>query len=414
MKKRMFLVSLLAIAMGYSCQNEFVGMEDSSNAVLTRSVGEELSVASAKEYFEANIHKLEIPGSYTPEQHSACDSEHCTHNHDCDDCELHNHDSDEALSHDHAPNKAHRAFESNHLPELKKSNIVLEWRKSRSWKEDSVSYVEVPMNMGGQMFALKKSKKAGEKMKHERTRVESMLVFRQVGKDAKPQCYVVTLVGHKSYLKKNSQKVKSMRHKPTDTNFSGYALYTTVQGKVLHALTYEDGKIVSKLTPVAKPADSTPEQYSAISIFDMGANASAYSMGWEYEQCDDCGCWHYLYEGCMGTICEECHYNLDDCICCFNCQKAECVCCPECYATSPEACACCRDCKHTPCICCRRCGMIGDGCICCSKCGESSTNHCSNCRQCPCACCTTCHSYPCECYMCKKCNRQPCICPKNN
>ena len=377
MKKRMFLVSLLAIAMGYSCQNEFVGMEESSNAVLTRSVGEGLSVASVKEYFEANIHKLEVPGSYASEQHSACDSEHCTHNHD----------SDETLLHDHAPNKARRAFGSNHLPELKKSNIVLEWGKSRSWKEDSVSYVEVPMNMGGQMFALKKSKKIGEKMKHERTRVESMLVFRQVGKDAKPQCCVVTLVGHKSYLKKNGQKVKSMRHKPTDTNFSGYTLYTTVQGKVLHALTYEDGKIVSKLTPVTKPVDSTPEQYSAISIFDMRANASTYSLSWEDEYCDECGKFHNLYEPC--PYCPVCGEEYWHC-----------------------SCVTCWDCGHQPCICCHNCGGIGNGCTCCPLWG--SPHHCSNCGQCICACCTTCGSYPCECYICKKCYREPCICPKGN
>lgn len=382
MKRKMFLISFLAIAMGYSCQNEFVGIEDSSNVVLTRSVGEGLSVASAKEYFEANIHKLEVPGSYASEQHSECTSGYCTHNHNHDADAAHQHDADEALQYDHAPNKTQRSFGGNHLPELKKSNIVLEWGKSRSWKEDSVSYVEVPMNMGGQMFALKKSKKAGEKMKHERTRVESMLVFRQVGKDAKLQCCVVTLVGHKSYLKKNSQKVKSMSHKPTDTNFSGYAMYTTVQGKILHALTYEDGKVMSKLTPIAKPADSTPEQYSAISIFDMGANASTYSIEWELEYCEDCRTWHYWFEDCnwyddddYPKICEECRNFLQDCVCCSNCHRANCVCCSVCGVPNCD--------YHCP------------------DCGKPLSTHCQVCGRCPCACC-------------KNCGHDPCECPKND
>lgn len=392
MKRKMFLVSLLAIVIGYSCQNEFVGIENNSDKVSTRSLVENLSVTSAKQYFEANIHKLEIPGSYVSDVNPDCNSENC---------KLHN----------HAPSKALRKVSNNHLPELNASNIVLEWTRSHSWKEGSVSYVEVPMNMGRQMFALKKSKKAGEKLKHERTRIESMLVFRQIEKEANPKCYVVTLIGHKKYLRKNAKKVNNMCHKPTDTDFSGYALYTTVQGKVTHALTYEDGKVISKLTPIDKTASSTPEHYTAISLFDMSSYLTTYNTGWEYEQCDDCGCWHYLYEGCKDSICLECHYNLDDCICCFSCSKVDCICCPYCYAITKDSCSCCSKCKHSPCICCSRCGEIGNACYCCPKC--DSPYHCLNCEKCPCACCQTCGSYPCECYICKKCYREPCACPKN-
>lgn len=362
MKKRMFLVSLLAIAMGYSCQNEFVGMEDSSNAVLTRSVGEELSVASAKEYFEANIHKLEVPGAYASEQHSECDSEHCTHNHDCDDCELHNHDSDEALSHDHAPNKAHRVFESNHLPELKKSNIVLEWDKSYTWNDAHASYVEVPMNMGGQIFALKKEQKAGKIINHERSRTNCALIFQK--DNNRIYCYVSTFVREKKYKQKKNITYRTLK----EDKFTGIVFISETNGNTISGFRYEDGKITSKLKKAINVTDTS--HITAVTLFDMSVNKAMYDTDWE-RQCMACGQYHEAWEDCYTS---------------------------DCYCGNPH-CGC-SNCHCAVCQCCKECGAVNNTCFYCGAC------------KCLCRCCPYCNSDPCECYICKKCWREPCVCPK--
>ena len=84
------------------------------------------------------------------------------------------------------------------------------------------NYVEIPLNVsGGKLCAHKTMKRKGEKTIFERIKPECMLVFEQKIGQKSVDCYMVTLIGAKSYIKKHKKKMKTMRHLPDDNAFTG-------------------------------------------------------------------------------------------------------------------------------------------------------------------------------------------------
>ena len=70
------------------------------------------------------------------------------------------------------------------LPDIQESNIVPLWDEARKWSDSVSVYIEIPLNV----------------------RPESMLVFEQRLGKKKTDCYMVTLIGEKDYMKKHGKK----------------------------------------------------------------------------------------------------------------------------------------------------------------------------------------------------------------
>ena len=56
-------------------------------------------------------------------------------------------------------------------------------------------------------------------MQNERSKVECMLVFQQKRDSSRVECYMITLIGTKEYLKKGKNEVKELRHRPYNSKF---------------------------------------------------------------------------------------------------------------------------------------------------------------------------------------------------
>lgn len=355
MKKKMILVSLLTIVIGYACQNEFIENEESVDKVLTRSLNEDLSVASAKHFFETNIHALKLP-DFKTKVDSVNDKEYMDH--------YSKHSKEVSMTH-------------SSLPDLKKANVRLEWDKSSVWSDEYASYVEIPMNAGGQIYALKKIKKGTDELKHERTKANFKFVFRKTHGYNEPVCEIVTIIGHKDYLRRNKAKISVLKYNMEGSDFSGYIFHSDINGKPKKAYVYENGKITSVLRVAKVPTPASTSNAISISLFDMGMNMSSYSLDWEV--CSMCGKEHEWWEECE-------------------------LFCPDCGAMDPETCTCfCPSCGFRECVCypiCEKCGYVIEACICCPVCGPNYIS------------CPTCHRCAVHCECCKICLNNPCECPK--
>ena len=93
------------------------------------------------------------------------------------------------------------------LPDIQESKIVPLWDEARKWSDSVSVYIEIPLNIsGGKLYAHKTIKRKGKKTIFERVRPESMLVFEQRLGKKKTDCYMVTLIGEKDYMKKHGKK----------------------------------------------------------------------------------------------------------------------------------------------------------------------------------------------------------------
>lgn len=91
--------------------------------------------------------------------------------------------------------------------DIQESNIVPLWDEARKWSDSVSVYIEIPLNIsGGKLYAHKTIKRKGKKTIFERVRPESMLVFEQRLGKKKTDCYMVTLIGEKDYMKKHGKK----------------------------------------------------------------------------------------------------------------------------------------------------------------------------------------------------------------
>ena len=363
MKKLFFYASLFLLVLGYSCQSDFFETEkwvDDS----TGSLDDGLTVSAAKQFFENSYYQLDLPNFKSEKASEKCTDANCTEH-------SHAHDT---------PPPATRSL----LPELKKSNIVIEWDKSIAWSDERASYVEVPLNVGGQLYALKQIKEAHKTMTHERTKAVCSLLIRKFQNQT--SCVIVTMMGHKLYLrkaKKETISVKTMK----DIGFSGYMFYSDLAGNVRTAYRVENGEKVSFLRRMEKTeSNSIPASSNVVSVslFDMGVNSAAYTLSWEV--CDMCGQEHDLWQDC--DTCSGCGNYLNDCTCDWG------------GGYEPDRCP--------------NCDYVIEACICCPACGGPPSRTCRVCGDCydHCGCCKVCNSNPCECGRCNICFNYPCVCPK--
>lgn len=407
-KKILIALSLIALIVGYSCQEDLEVVDPMSQDIgKGRLSVAQLDAESAKSLYEIMNNIVELP--------SWAEEEECNDS----DCKQHAHSEVEIHSdsckndscihnlygrmHNDSSNKQMRYKARSDLPELKKSNIRLEWDNAREWSDNKAKYVEVPLNVGGKLYALKKWKQKNEKKtQNERSKVECMFVFEQKHGAEQVNSYIVTLIGTKEYLKKNKEKVKGLRHKPNDGKFTGYVYKSDLNGHIKQGYGYTDGKITHKIfSGHVFHNKEVPENvtYLQMSLFDMAVNASSYSSGWEY-YCPACGREHDEdYGGCDYIIeyCRNCNQPVDDCECCYSCGQYPCECC---YNCGDYPCRCCYNCNQYPCQCCYVCGEYP--CQCCKICKDypctcNDSKDCPNCGYDPCICCGVCHEYPCSC-----------------
>ena len=373
-KKILIALSLIALIVGYSCQED-LGLAPIEQDVGTvgLSVGK-LNAESARFLFDKMNGIVELPSWQREED---CNDPNCQTKHtnglSGKDSVLCEHDSCTHHGHEYTHNynidkqMLHKARST--LPELKKSNIRMEWDNVREWSDTTFNYVEVPLNTGGKLYALKKWQKKDEKMQNERSKVECMLVFQQKRDSSRVECYMITLIGTKEYLKKGKNEVKELRHRPYNSKFTGFVYKSTLNGHIRQGWYYTDGKITHKVfSRQALKNRVIPENaiYYKMDMIDLSVNASTYSADWEYYQCPFCNEWHNIddYYDCDVVIeyCSNCNQPVDDCDCCYYCGQSPCQCCYRCW--------------EYPCICYKLC---------------------SNCGLYPCECCSICHSYPCTC-----------------
>ncbi|WP_330941523.1 hypothetical protein [Bacteroides sp. MSB163] len=270
------------------------------------------------------------------------------------------------------------------LPDIQESNIVPLWDEAREWSDSASVYIEIPLNIsGGKLYAHKTMKRKGKKTIFERVRPESMLVFEQRLGKKKTDCYMVTLIGEKDYMKKHGKKMKTMRHIPDDHAFTGVWYKSYPSGRIQSAYYYTNGKRTHKIFRAGcqQQSDySKDNDFLSISLVDRSLSASSYSIDWENDvyYCAFCGLYHtYDGGGCEVLIeyCTRCGQNVDDCNCCYYCGNDPCTC-NVCFVCGSDPCTCysqCPDCGHDPCICC------------------------PDCRNYPCTCCPNCGNDPCTC-----------------
>lgn len=408
-KKILIALSLIALIVGYSCQEDLEVVDPMSQDVgKGRLSVAQLDAESAKSLFEIMNNIVELP--------SWAEKEECNDS----DCKQHVHSKVEIHSdsckndncihnlygrmHNDSSNKQMRYKARSDLPELKKSNIRLEWDNAREWSDNKAKYVEIPLNVGGKLYALKKWKQKNEKKtQNERSKVECMFVFEQKHGTEQVNSYIVTLIGTKEYLKKNKEKVKGLRHKPNDGKFTGYVYKSDLNGHIKQGYGYTDGKITHKIfSGHVFHNKEVPENvtYLQMSLFDMAVNASSYSLGWEY-YCPVCGNEHEMDDDgqCDYIIeyCRNCNQPVDECECCYSCGLYPCECC---YNCGDYPCRCCYNCNQYPCQCCYVCGEYP--CQCCKICKDypctcNDSKDCPNCGYDPCICCGVCNEYPCSC-----------------
>lgn len=407
--KILIALSLIALIVGYSCQEDLEVVDPMSQDVgKGRLSVSQLDAESAKSLYEIMNNIVELP--------SWAEKEECNDS----DCKQHAHSKVEIHSdsckndscihnlygrmHNDSSNKQMRYKARSDLPELKKSNICLEWDNAREWSDNKAKYVEIPLNVGGKLYALKKWKQKNEKKtQNERSKVECMFVFEQKHGTEQVNSYIVTLIGTKEYLKKNKEKVKGLRHKPNDGKFTGYVYKSDLNGHIKQGYGYTDGKITHKIfSGHVFRNKEVPENvtYLQMGLFDMAVNASSYSLGWEY-YCPVCGNEHEMDDDgqCDYIIeyCRNCNQPVDECECCYSCGQHPCECC---YNCGDYPCRCCYNCNQYPCQCCYVCGDYP--CQCCKICKDypctcNDSKDCPNCGYDPCICCGVCHEYPCSC-----------------
>jgi len=222
-------------------------------------------------------------------------------------------------------------------------------------------------------------KRKGKKTIFERIKPECMLVFEQKRGEKKIDCYMVTLVGEKGYIKKHGKKMKTMRHIPDDHAFTGVWYKSYLSGRIKSAYYYSNGKRTHKIfraTCQQQSDYSKDNDFLSISLIDRSLSVSSYSIDWENDvyYCAFCGLYHtYDGGGCEVLIeyCTRCGQNVNDCSCCYYCGNNPCTC-NDCFVCGNDPCTCysqCPDCGHDPCICCPDCGNYP--CTCCPVCGNS-------------------------------------------
>lgn len=360
-KKKLIFILALFTGLWYSCYDDLPGSQKHKQADTQQTGDNTMSLDAVKRYYSC-IPQLVLPQTQD-KVHEANDSTNVVN----DSTHIHT----DVCRHEHA---------TRSLPDVQGSNIVLLWDESREWSDSTFNYVEIPLNVsGGKLYAHKTMKRKGKKTIFERIKPECMLVFEQKRGEKKIDCYMVTLVGEKGYIKKHGKKMKTMRHIPDDHAFTGVWYKSYLSGRIKSAYYYSNGKRTHKIfraTCQQQSDYSKDNDFLSISLIDRSLSVSSYSIDWENDvyYCAFCGLYHtYDGGGCEVLIeyCTRCGQNVNDCSCCYYCGNNPCTC-NVCFVCGNDPCTCysqCPDCGHDPCICCPDCGNYP--CTCCPVCGNS-------------------------------------------
>lgn len=374
-KKLIFILALFA-ALWYSCYDDLPGSWKHKQEDTQKTGDNTMRLDAAKRYY-SHISQLVLPQTQDKMHgHEANDSTDVTK----DSTHIHT----DTCRHEHT---------TRSLPDVQGSNIIPLWNEYREWSDSTSNYVEIPLNVsGGKLCAHKTMKRKGEKTIFERIKPECMLVFEQKIGQKSVDCYMVTLIGAKSYIKKHKKKMKTMRHLPDDNAFTGVWYKSYLSGRIKSAYYYTDGKRTHKIfrtTHQQQSKYSKDNDFLSVNLVDR--SLSTYSIDWENDvyYCAFCGMYHtYDGGGCEVLIeyCTNCGQNVNDCSCCYYCGNNPCTC-NVCFMCGNDPCICdiCPICGYNPCICCFNCGNYP--CTCCPVCGYSS-----------CVCCPFCGDFPCTCY----------------
>ena len=374
-KKLIFILALFA-ALWYSCYDDLPGSWKHKQEDTQKTGDNTMRLDAAKRYY-SHISQLVLPQTQDKMHgHEANDSTDVTK----DSTHIHT----DTCRHEHT---------TRSLPDVQGSNIIPLWNEYREWSDSTSNYVEIPLNVsGGKLCAHKTMKRKGEKTIFERIKPECMLVFEQKIGQKSVDCYMVTLIGEKSYIKKHKKKMKTMRHLPDDNAFTGVWYKSYLSGRIKSAYYYTDGKRTHKIfrtTHQQQSKYSKDNDFLSVNLVDR--SLSTYSIDWENDvyYCAFCGMYHtYDGGGCEVLIeyCTNCGQNVNDCSCCYYCGNNPCTC-NVCFICGNDPCICdiCPTCGYNPCICCFNCGNYP--CTCCPVCGYSS-----------CVCCPVCGDFPCTCY----------------
>ena len=374
-KKLIFILALFA-ALWYSCYDDLPDSWKHKQEDTQKTGDNTMRLDAAKRYY-SHISQLVLPQTQDKMHgHEANDSTDVTK----DSTHIHT----DTCRHEHT---------TRSLPDVQGSNIIPLWNEYREWSDSTSNYVEIPLNVsGGKLCAHKTMKRKGEKTIFERIKPECMLVFEQKIGQKSVDCYMVTLIGAKNYIKKHKKKMKTMRHLPDDNAFTGVWYKSYLSGRIKSAYYYTDGKRTHKIfrtTHQQQSKYSKDNDFLSVNLVDR--SLSTYSIDWENDvyYCAFCGMYHtYDGGGCEVLIeyCTNCGQNVNDCSCCYYCGNNPCTC-NVCFICGNDPCICdiCPTCGYNPCICCFNCGNYP--CTCCPVCGYSS-----------CVCCPVCGDFPCTCY----------------
>lgn len=394
-KKFLLIIALMGLAIGYSCQ------EDSSFGIPEKKsketrIGNKLSTEYARNYLKGNLDLISLPSK---EKEDECNDSDCKlHGHEFTTNDSLYHESDSCAWNKTSRTHSHQKDTSSYkprsaLPKLKKSNFSPDWENIRKWSDNQKYYIEIPLTTNDKLYALKRWWKNEEKTNFERSAITCMLVFEQALNDtlSAPDCYMVTLIGTKQYLKRNKEHIKTLRHKPNDNTFTGFVYKSSLKGRIMQGYYYTDGNITHKVFRKSVFSEtSLPENatFYNLEIVNLSSAPISYSSDWEDEmiECGICGEKHPQNELCevVVTYCSKCGRPADECECCWQCGQYPCQCCDECW--------------NYPCICCPKCHYAF--CRCCTTCGNypcTCQYLCPECGYDPCICCPQCHKYPCEC-----------------
>lgn len=394
-KKFLLIIALMGLVIGYSCQ------EDSSFGIPEKKsketeVSNKLSTEYARNYLKGNLDLISLPSK---EKEDECNDSDCKlHEHEFTTNDSLYHESDSCAWSKTSRTHSHQKDTSSYkprsaLPKLKKSNFSPDWENIRKWSDNQKHYIEIPLTTNDKLYALKRWWKNEEKTNFERSAITCMLVFEQALNDtlSAPDCYMVTLIGTKQYLKRNKEHIKTLRHKPNDNTFTGFVYKSSLKGRIMQGYYYTDGNITHKVFRKSVFSEtSLPENatFYNLEIVNLSSAPISYSSDWEDEmiECGICGEIHSKYELCevVVTYCSKCGRPADECECCWQCGQYPCQCCDECW--------------NYPCICCPKCHYAF--CRCCTTCGNYPCTCQYLCQECgydPCVCCPQCHKYPCEC-----------------
>lgn len=155
--------------------------------------------------------------------------------------------------------------------------IAPKWNKSRTIKGDEFDVVQVPLENGEKLIALKESVIKGNTTK-EMTQWFSYLLVTRNNKTANRDMLVFSIIPDSKWLKANPQGVTSIKFdeyvKGNLGRYSGVILVSFLDGRVSSGIRYVDGKITHRLSTNLSSHNRLRQEMRAPSSFKMCIHGS--------------------------------------------------------------------------------------------------------------------------------------------